>query len=78
MLRSGFDTGAVHVDNTAAGIAAAIRAIQASSAGYRAGAAALRTRKRERWQATKRAIVSRLVQGTEGVSHEAVHREGLW
>ena len=39
LLRQAFDEGAVHVDNTAANIAAGIRQIVADKAGFKSGAA---------------------------------------
>jgi glycosyltransferase involved in cell wall biosynthesis len=52
LLRSAFDAGAVHVDNTAAGIMEGIRTMQQEHAAARAGAAQLRQRKFDRWAAT--------------------------
>jgi glycosyltransferase involved in cell wall biosynthesis len=52
LLRSAFDAGAVHVDNTAAGIIEGIRTMQREHATARAGAAQLRQRKFDRWAAT--------------------------
>ena len=60
LLRQAFPDGAVHVDNTAASIVAAVRTVQRNRAGYRAGAERLRTRKLERWQATRREILGKL------------------
>jgi glycosyltransferase involved in cell wall biosynthesis len=66
LLRRFFDAGAAHADNSALGIAEAIQAIQRQPDDYRRGAAALRERKRQQWEATRRAIVARL----EGSSQE--------
>jgi glycosyltransferase involved in cell wall biosynthesis len=60
ILRDAFPQGAVHVDNTAAGIAAAIRTVQDNREGFRAGAERLRALKAERWKATRRAILARI------------------
>lgn len=60
LLRSAFDDGAVHVDNSAADIATGIRKIQADPAGYRQGASRLRQRKLQRWDETRRRILDRL------------------
>ena len=63
LLREAFPEGALHVDNTADGIARAIRAIEQDLAGFRLGAARLREMKLRRWQSTQEAIVARLVGG---------------
>ena len=52
LLRTAFDDGAVHVDNTAAGIIEGIRTMQREHDAARAGAARLRQRKLDRWAAT--------------------------
>ena len=52
LLRSAFDEGAVHVDNTSSAIAEGIRKMERDHAAYRAGAARLRERKLQRWTAT--------------------------
>jgi len=64
LLKESFDEGAVHVDNRADGIAAGIRRVQADSAGFRAGAAALRQRKLLRWGQTKALIEARIASRT--------------
>jgi glycosyltransferase involved in cell wall biosynthesis len=52
LLRSAFDEGAVHVENSAAGIAAGVRRLQAEYEKFRPGAQRLRERKLERWNTT--------------------------
>jgi glycosyltransferase involved in cell wall biosynthesis len=60
LLRESFDEGAVHVDNTPAQIAAAVRRVAAEGPALRAGASRLRERKLRRWQQTKDVITLRL------------------
>ena len=61
ILREFFAEGACHVDNTPAGIADGVRALQADPSIYRAGAQRLRARKLAAWQQTRQAILDRLV-----------------
>jgi glycosyltransferase involved in cell wall biosynthesis len=56
VLRQAFDEGAVHVDNTGAGIARGIRKIQRDPEAYRKGARSLMMRKEARWNATREAL----------------------
>jgi glycosyltransferase involved in cell wall biosynthesis len=49
LLRSAFDDGAVHVNNTPEAIAAAISEVQGNRDGYKVGALRLRARKEQRW-----------------------------
>jgi glycosyltransferase involved in cell wall biosynthesis len=77
VLRRAFTSGAVHVNNTAEGIAAAVRAVQGSTPAYQAGAWALRARKQERWLAAKRDIISRVARQLRGVRQTALREEGL-
>jgi glycosyltransferase involved in cell wall biosynthesis len=60
LLREAFDEGALHVDNSAAGIAAAVSRVAAESGRLREGAGRLRARKLERWARTKASIAERL------------------
>jgi glycosyltransferase involved in cell wall biosynthesis len=60
LLRDAFDEGAVHVDNTAPGIVAAVRVVAGNGPSLRAGAARLRERKLARWQRTRAEIASRI------------------
>jgi glycosyltransferase involved in cell wall biosynthesis len=60
LLREAFDEGALHVDNSAAGIAAAVREVAASPGRLRDGAGRLRERKLARWADTRAAIAARL------------------
>ena len=60
LLRDAFPEGAVHVDNTVAGIVAGIRALRQDHAMYRAGASRLRQAKMQRWHAVRRAIIARM------------------
>lgn len=60
LLREEFNTGAVHVDNSAPAIAAAIRTIQSCSGAYREGAARLRAAKLARWKVVRESILKRL------------------
>ena len=52
LLRTAFDDGAIHVDNSTTAIVGAVRRMRAAHAQFRAGAAELRQRKLERWTAT--------------------------
>ena len=61
LLRDAFPEGAIHVDNTAHGIAEAIRTMQAASGEYRAGAARLREHKLQEWRQTRAAILARIM-----------------
>jgi glycosyltransferase involved in cell wall biosynthesis len=60
LLRQAFDEGALHVNNSAASIAAAAASVAAGGEALRAGAARLRARKLARWAQTKAAISARL------------------
>jgi glycosyltransferase involved in cell wall biosynthesis len=60
VLRDAFDRGAIHVDNSAASIADAVRRMQADLPRYRLEAATLRTRKLSRWAESKRALLRAL------------------
>ena len=60
ILREAFPSGAAHVDNSPAGIAAAVRAIRGDRQTFREGAARLRTQKLERWRSTRAAILDRI------------------
>jgi glycosyl transferase family 4 len=62
LLREAFPEGAVHVDNTAVSIVAAVQAVRTNQAPYRAGAERLRQHKLDRWQATRRAILAKLAE----------------
>ncbi|HEX6654705.1 MAG TPA: glycosyltransferase family 4 protein [Candidatus Limnocylindria bacterium] len=57
LLRDYFDEGTVHVDNTAPGIAAGVRALLADPQAARAGMARLRQRRREEWEAARAELV---------------------
>jgi glycosyltransferase involved in cell wall biosynthesis len=60
LLRQSFDAGAVHVDNSAEQIAAAVRRVAADAAPLRQGARQLRERMLQRWAQTRAAIAERL------------------
>lgn len=60
LLREAFDEGALHVNNSAASIAAAAASLATGGEALRAGAARLRARKLERWAQTKASITDRL------------------
>jgi hypothetical protein len=60
ILREAFDEGAVHVDNTPEGIARGIEAIRQDPDRFKAGICALRARKEQRWEGTRRALRARL------------------
>ena len=66
LLREAFDEGALHVDNSAEGIAAAVREVAAGADRLREGARRLRVRKLARWAETRASIVARLGHGAEG------------
>ena len=66
LLREAFPEGAVHVDNSPAQIATAIRTIQRDPAPFRAGAAQLREVKLQRWNSTRDKILSRLATAANG------------
>jgi glycosyltransferase involved in cell wall biosynthesis len=61
ILREFFAEGALHVDNTATGIASAIRDMQTRPAEFRNGARRLREHKLAAWRQTRHAILDRLV-----------------
>jgi len=58
LLRSAFDEGAVHVDNSRAAIVAAVQRVQREHERFRKGAADLRHRKLERWAATRAELLA--------------------
>ncbi len=60
VLRDAFPEGAVHVDNTRAAIARAVRDVQAAPQEFKKGAGRLRRLKLERWQWTRRRILARI------------------
>jgi len=60
LLREAFDEGAIHVDNTAAQIAAAVRRMRADHAALREGAGRLRERKLARFERVRQSIIARL------------------
>lgn len=60
VLRAAFPEGAIHVDNSAAQIHAAIRAIAAEPDKYREAAGRCRERKQRRWLTTVAAIRARI------------------
>lgn len=64
LLREAFDEGALHVNNTPGGIAAAVRTVAANGKALREGAARLRARKLARWAQTKSAITARLASAS--------------
>ncbi len=65
LLREAFPEGAVHVDNTAAAIAEAVRVVQRDQASYRAGARRLRTAKLAQWAATRHSILAAIAHAAE-------------
>jgi glycosyltransferase involved in cell wall biosynthesis len=58
LLREAFPEGAVHVDNSAQAIAAAVRAIQRQPEAFRTGAMRLAATKQARWAATKQTLAA--------------------
>jgi len=66
LLRAAFDEGAVHVNNTAAAIAGAVRRVATNGEALRAGARRARDRKLQRWTQTRSAIAARLVVTSGG------------
>jgi hypothetical protein len=60
LLRQAFPEGAAHVDNSKESIVRGVRALQNDLAGYREGAARLRTLKQQRWGATRGQLLARL------------------
>jgi glycosyltransferase involved in cell wall biosynthesis len=60
LLRQSFDEGAVHVENAAAAIAAAVRTVQRDPQAFREGAARLRDRKRTAFARVREEILSRV------------------
>ena len=60
LLRDAFDEGALHVDNTTAGIADAITRVRKDCAAFREGARRLRERKLRRWAEIRAHIVERV------------------
>jgi glycosyltransferase involved in cell wall biosynthesis len=61
ILREFFSEGAQHVDNSAEGIAVALRSMQARPAEFREGARRLREHKLAAWRVTRRALLERIV-----------------
>jgi glycosyltransferase involved in cell wall biosynthesis len=57
LLREGFPQGAIHVDNTAASIADAIRTMREDHAHYRTDAGRLKQAKLERWGDVRRQLI---------------------
>jgi glycosyltransferase involved in cell wall biosynthesis len=60
ILREFFNEGALHVDNTAPSIAAALRTMQARTTEFRAGARRLREHKLSAWRETRQALLQRI------------------
>jgi hypothetical protein len=60
LLRDAFDEGAVHADNTASGIAAAVARARDQYGELSEGARRLRSRKEQRWTITRSALLDRL------------------
>jgi glycosyltransferase involved in cell wall biosynthesis len=60
LLRDAFPRGAIHCDNTARGIAGAVRSMAASHEQYRQGAQRLRETKLRQWESTRGAIVHQI------------------
>jgi glycosyltransferase involved in cell wall biosynthesis len=56
LLRTAFDDGALHVENSPDAVVRAVLQVRAKSAEYRNGAERLRSRKRAQWQRTKAAL----------------------
>jgi glycosyltransferase involved in cell wall biosynthesis len=63
ILRSAFDEGALHVNNTPAAIAAAITEIRRHHGAYRTAAVSLKTRKERRWLESKAALQNAIAAG---------------
>ena len=60
LLRSAFDQGAIHVDNSAGAIAAAVRTMAGDYARFKADAAGLRARKLSEWNQARASLRARL------------------
>jgi glycosyltransferase involved in cell wall biosynthesis len=60
ILREAFNHGAVHVDNTAPGIAAGIREMRGNHAHYRSGVLLMREQKHAAWQHAKASLLARV------------------
>jgi glycosyltransferase involved in cell wall biosynthesis len=60
VLREFFSDGALHVDNSASGIAAALGTMRARSSEFRAGARRLRERKLMAWRETRQTLLERI------------------
>jgi len=76
LLREAFDEGALHVDNSAGGIASAVALVAADPSRLRPGASHLRARKFERWAIAKAAIARRISPATgAGPSMEPEERK---
>jgi glycosyltransferase involved in cell wall biosynthesis len=65
LLREAFAEGAVHVDNTTAGIAAGVRRVVSEGGALRDGARRLKDAKLRRWDGTRSAILDRLTASSE-------------
>jgi glycosyltransferase involved in cell wall biosynthesis len=60
LLRDAFSHGAVHVDNTADAIAAAVCQLRQHHGSYKAGAVTLRQEKLAAWQQAKASLLDRI------------------
>jgi glycosyltransferase involved in cell wall biosynthesis len=69
VLREAFDRGAIHVDNSAASIVAAVARMRANLAQYRGDVMDLRARKLSRWTETRAALLHALGPTTNVGDH---------
>lgn len=67
LLRQAFPVGAIHVDNSARQMAAAVRRMQADAGRYRAEARELCARKQREWEQVKMALLEQIRTGQPAV-----------
>ncbi|MBA3884181.1 MAG: glycosyltransferase [Acidobacteria bacterium] len=71
VLRTAFDEGALHVDNSPDAIVTAVLQVLEDPVAFRQAAGRLRTRKGERWLGTKAALLAALARGTSASDRTA-------
>jgi hypothetical protein len=76
LLRQAFDEGAIHVDNSAEQLVAAIREMRTNLSRYKAGVIRLRERKYAQWAKTRQGILNHLMTDLERIksANDALNR----
>lgn len=69
LLRAAFDSGALHVDNTADGIVSAVRTMQIQHDTLRDGARQLRQRKLDLWDGVRATLLARIAPRGDTMPH---------